>query len=318
MSEKDFNLLDSTSPKIDSIKIDFPNLSSITESIRDLTNGFAEMHRSIVDNPAIKELSETLASIHKFYVCDVAKEFQKIKFDIVKPIKSFVENESVKSLFRGVKYLSSIEKSEWPLFHLTFQRPDYVMSLRKEDYFPFLLSFYEREYKDSLSASWKDAPILNEMRKSILKEALSLFDNHFYYGTCSVLMCQLYGIAEDIDCYSRKKALVISKEDIKEIDELYGITDPKKFPKEKRRLFQKVMHVQEHIALWDRSLQYINDFVLKNPQVPINELTVPHRNKICHGEQLNFGTQEHALKAIFIIDSLINFSNEIYSSTQDV
>ena len=108
MSEKDFNLLDSTSPKIDSIKIDFPNLSSITESIRDLTNGFAEMHRSIVDNPAIKELSETLASIHKFYVCDVAKEFQKIKFDIVKPIKSFVENESVKSLFRGVKYLSSI------------------------------------------------------------------------------------------------------------------------------------------------------------------------------------------------------------------
>jgi hypothetical protein len=78
------------------------------------------------------------------------------------------------------------------------------------------------------------------------------------------------------------------------------------------------MHVQECIALWDRSLQYINDFVLKNPQKPINELTVPHRNKICHGEQLNFGTQEHALKAIFIIDSLISFSNEIYLSTQDV
>ena len=149
-----------------------------------------------------------------------------------------------------------------------------------------------------------------------MKEALSLFDSHFYYGACSILMCQLYGIAEDIDLYSKKHSLKVSPEDVDNIDELYE-TNPK-MGKEKRKLFQKIMHVQERIVLWNRTLQYINKFVLKNPDKPINELTVPHRNKICHGEQLNFGTQEHALKAIFIIDSLINFSNEIYSSTQDV
>lgn len=318
MSEKDSKILGSVIPNLDPIKIGLPDFSSIIDPVRELTKGIAEMQKSIVSNPAVKQLSETLASIHKSCVFDVAKKIQNIKFDFIQPLESILKNESVKSFFRGVKYLSSIEKSGWPLYHLTFQRVDDVMSLEKEDFFPFLLSFYENQYKSSLAKSWENAPIINEMRKPILKEALSLFENHFYYGTCSVLMCQLYGIAEDIDCYSRAKFLVISEEDIKEIDELYGITDSKKFPKEKRRLFQKIMHVQECIALWDRSLQYINDFVLKNPQKPIEELTVPHRNKICHGEQLNFGTQEHALKAIFIIDSLINFSNEIYSSTQDV
>ena len=165
---------------------------------------------------------------------------------------------------------------------------------------------------------WKNACIIKDSRKPILEEALTLFDNHFYYGTCSILMCQLYGIAEDIDCYSKEHSLVISDDDIKGIDELYGIENPKKFPKEKRRLFQKLMHIRKGILWWDKTLQYINDFVLKNPEKPVEELTVPHRNKICHGKQLNFGTQEHALKAIFIIDSLIKFSDAIYSSTQDI
>lgn len=318
MSEKEFKILGSAALNLDSIKVGLPDFSSITSSVMDLKKGFVEIQNSLVGNSAVKQLSETIASIHKSCVIDVAKKIQNIKFDFIKPLEPLLKNESVKNFFRGVKYFFSIEKSGWPLYHLMFQSLDDVMSLEKEDFFPFLLSFYENEYKSSLAKSWENAPILNEMRKPILKEALSLFDNHFFYGTCSILMCQLYGIAEDIDCYSREKSLVISKDDIKEIDELYGITDLKKVPKEKRRLFQKVMHVQEHVALWDRSLQYLNDFVLKNPEKSINELTVPHRNKICHGEQLNFGTQEHALKAIFIIDSLISFSNEIYSSTQDV
>lgn len=316
MSEKDFKLLDSASPKIDSIKIDFPNLSSITESVRDLTNGFAEMRKSIVDNPALKQLSETLASIHKSCVFNVAEEIQNITIRFAKPLKTFLESEPLRDFFKGFQYLDIIEKSEWSLFHIQFENVENILSLRKEDFFPFLWSFYENEYKKILVESWANAPILNEMRKPVLKEALSLFDSHFYYGVCSILMCQLYGIAEDIDLYSKKHSLKVSPEDVDNIDELYE-TNPK-MGKEKRKLFQKIMHVQERIVLWNRTLQYINKFVLKNPDKPINELTVPHRNKICHGEQLNFGTQEHALKAIFIIDSLINFSNEIYSSTQDV
>lgn len=315
MSEKDSKILGSVILNLDPIKVGLPDFSSIIDPVKDLTKGFAEMQKSIVGNPAVKELSETIASIHKSCVIDVVKSFPKIT-ECKASFSKIFDNGFWSEWFKNSRYLKTLEKSGWSLFHLSFQNREYVSSLNKDDFFTFLLSYYEDEYKANLIETWENAPIINAMRKAILKEALALFENHFYYGTCSVLMCQLYGIAEDIDCYSKKKALVISEDDIKAIDELYE-TNPNR-PCEKRRLFQKLNIVGKHILSWDKSLKYIKNFVLKNPQTPIDKLTVPHRNKICHGEQLNFGTQEHALKAIFIIDSLISFSNEIYSSTQDV
>lgn len=318
MSEKKQKLFEPVIPEL-SIKMDmFSDVSAVTSQLKDLTKGFAEMQKSFVDSPAIKQLSETIASIHKSYVCDFSEKLQGVTVNLKTAINSFFDNESVKRALKNARYLNSLDRSEWPLFHLHFQDPDYVSSLKEDDYFPYILLFYKGEYKKVLIESWKNARIIKDARKPILEEALTLFDNHFYYGTCSILMCQLYGIAGDIDCYSKEHALKISEEEEKEIKELYGIIDPQKRKSEKELLFQKLIHVQENFLWWDKTLQYINNFVLKNPQKPINELTVPHRNKICHGEQLNFGTQEHALKAIFIIDSLISFSNEIYLSTQDV
>ena len=317
MSENKQKLFEPVIPEL-SIKMDmFSDVSAVTSQLKDLTKGFAEMQKSIVDFPAVKQLSETIASIHKSYVFDFAEKLQDITANFKNTIKSFVDNESIRTVLSNIKYLNSLDRSEWPLFHLHFQNPDYVSSLKEDDYFPYMLSFYKNEYKKGLIEYWKNARIIKDSRKPILEEALTLFDNHFYYGTCSILMCQLYGITGDIDCFSKEHALKITEEQEKEIKELYGIIDPRKGKSEKELLFQKLIHVHENFLWWDKTLQYINNFVLKNPQKPVDDLTVPHRNKICHGEQLNFGTQEHALKAIFIIDSLIKFSNAIYSSTRD-
>ena len=313
MSRNKQKLFEPIIPEL-SIKTDiFSDISAVTSQFKDLTKHFTEMPKSFVDSPAIKQLNETIFSIHKSWVCDIAEKFPSIT-TIFDSVHSVVNNE----FLENIRYLKSLDRSGWPLFHLDFQDSNYVSSLNEDGYFSYLLFFYKNEYKKNLIESWKKAPIIKDSRKPILEEALTLFDNHFYYGTCSILMCQLYGIAEDIDCYSKEHSLVLSDDDIKGIDELYGIENPKKFPKEKSRHFQKLMHIRNGILWWDKTLQYINNFVLKNPDKPIEEFAVPHRNKICHGEQLNFGTQEHALKAIFIIDSLIKFSDAIYSSTQDM
>lgn len=37
----------------------------------------------------------------------------------------------------------------------------------------------------------------------------------------------------------------------------------------------------------------------------------PLRNKICHGEQMSFGTKEISLKAIFIVNLLLHLKKEI-------
>lgn len=307
-----FSVLSGFSVKSDLLSDAF----AVTESIKNLTSGIARMQNLFVENPTIKKLGETLASVHKSCVFDLAEKFQNTS-KIFDSFKTIFDNEVVKNLFKNTKYFESLKNSEWPLFHLEFQERERISNFNKDDFFPFLLDYYVCEYKEVLIDSWTKAPIIRSSRKPILYEALTLFDNHFYYGTCSILMCQLYGLAEDIDSYTKEHSLMASDEDIKGIDELYGIADLKKVPKEKRKLFQKLNFVRNHILLWDKTLTYINDFVLKSPKEDIDALNVPHRNKICHGEQTNFGTQEHALKAIFIVDALIQFSNEVYSSTQD-
>ena len=37
----------------------------------------------------------------------------------------------------------------------------------------------------------------------------------------------------------------------------------------------------------------------------------PCRNKICHGEQINFNTKQHALKSILIVGMVIFLGNRI-------
>ena len=211
----------------------FSDISAVTSQFKDLTKHFTEMPKSFVDSPAIKQLNETIFSIHKSWVCDIAEKFPSIT-TIFDSVHSVVNNE----FLENIRYLKSLDRSGWPLFHLHFQDPDYVSSLKEDDYFPYMLFFYKDEYKKNLIESWKKAPIIKDCRKPVLEEALTLFDHHFYYGTCSILMCQLYGIAEDLDCYSKEHSLVISDDDIKGIDELYGIENPKKVPKEKRRLLR--------------------------------------------------------------------------------
>ena len=39
--------------------------------------------------------------------------------------------------------------------------------------------------------------------------------------------------------------------------------------------------------------------------------SMPDHNKICHGDQLDFGTKEHSLKAVLVIDMLIQLAYEI-------
>lgn len=301
-------------PNISVKKDFFSDVSAVMSSIRSFRSGFAEMQKTIVENPAVKQLSDTIASIHKSCVFDYAEKFQ----NFTSSLQSILDKEWFKNLVKNVKYLDSLEQSGWPIFHLNFENAELVSNLKRDEYKTFLLNYFENSYKEKLKKSWKASQIIKDSRKPILEEALVLFEEQHYYGSCSILMFQLYGIADDIDVYTQRCPISISKEDVDGIDELYGMDQrDKNKNSEKRRLFQKLNYIQNHIGSWDRSLRYVKDFVLKSPQEDINTLSGPHRNKICHGEQTNFGTQEHALKAIFIADALIQFSNEVYSSTQD-
>ena len=71
---------------------------------------------------------------------------------------------------------------------------------------------------------------------------------------------------------------------------------------------------------WRVAAEYISTVVLVSGS-PKKEILDHHplRNKICHGEQLDYGTREHALKAILAINLIIEIANAVkYRSDKKV
>ena len=65
------------------------------------------------------------------------------------------------------------------------------------------------------------------------------------------------------------------------------------------------------MMLWNAMAKYLQSEILCSSESKKRWATQPLRNKICHGDQLNFGTKEHSLKAILTIDMLIQLAYEI-------
>ena len=63
--------------------------------------------------------------------------------------------------------------------------------------------------------------------------------------------------------------------------------------------------------MWEAMANYLKNEILCSSDSKKRWKSQPLRNKICHGDQLNFGTQEHSIKAILSIDMLVQLAYEI-------
>ena len=64
------------------------------------------------------------------------------------------------------------------------------------------------------------------------------------------------------------------------------------------------------VFYWEAITDYIYNVVLTSHGDEYRDHN-PLRNKICHGDQLDFGTEEKSLKGIFVIDLLLNLKSEM-------
>lgn len=61
--------------------------------------------------------------------------------------------------------------------------------------------------------------------------------------------------------------------------------------------------------VWHHAVDYVIRIVLTNTMDEEIAAHNPLRNKICHGVQTNYGTQEHSLKAILATDLVIQLGS---------
>lgn len=66
----------------------------------------------------------------------------------------------------------------------------------------------------------------------------------------------------------------------------------------------------DDLLYWMAAIEYLYNVVLTSEE-SMNQSEHPCRNKVCHGIQLNYGTKEHALKAILSVDLMIQHTERL-------
>ena len=215
-----------------------------------------------------------------------------------------------------IKYIDLLERLKWPVFLIDDEdlRNKILLACNEQEdadaVREIIFEYCSNEFLEAMEQDWNACPALKEMRKPISLEAIQLHKSGFYYASTSMLMCQVYGVASDIVDIAKKHNLNLDN-DMKDFVSEHFEIKPEDIDKEKGKLMQMVAMTESGILLWDAMAGYLKNEILCSSDSKQRWATQPLRNKICHGDQLNFGTEEHSLKAILTVDMLIQLAYEI-------
>ncbi len=214
------------------------------------------------------------------------------------------------------QYIGLLERLKWPVFLIDDDalRQDILTACAEredeEAVREIIFSYCSDDFLKAMEDDWNSCEVISAERKPILSEAMLMHKQGHYYASTSMLMCQVYGVASDIVNLAKKNGLEIDDDEKDFVSEYFEIKR-EDVDKEKGRLLQMIVMTESGMMLWNAMAKYLQSEILCSSESKKRWATQPLRNKICHGDQLNFGTKEHSLKAILTIDMLIQLAYEI-------
>lgn len=250
--------------------------------------------------------------------------------EIIKPLCKFLKDlyskidfkamaDSLYTLSTAANYLTILENTKWPLFFIDNEKLkediinayDDNKSDNSEKITQIVFSYFTDDFiNNKIKTKWNFCTSIREDRKPLLFEAVEMHNKGYYYASTSLLMCQVYGIASDIVDTAKKYQLELSEKDKEDIADYFNLKLDD-IDKEKGKLIQMTMLSEDGVMKWAVIANYLKEEILSSSESKKRWEKQPLRNKICHGDQLNFGTKEHSLKAILVINILIQLSIQI-------
>ena len=177
-----------------------------------------------------------------------------------------------------------------------------------------IFDFLNDDYILELSGKWAQKTAINPDRIPELEEAVKMYMDGYYYGCTALLSCQFEGIVSDIYKMQTDAGKEFTLENLKSAYEHYNpdrkLNSKLSMTSEKNQLLAMLSETDSGFFYWIAVVGYLYKTVLTSSE-EMNQSEHPCRNKICHGIQLNYGTREHALKAILVIDMTIKLGEDM-------
>ena len=297
-NQKDLGNIKEDTDKLDTTKNDFDysQLEQIANNLQMMKEAVVSVIQSNVINAVIdlgNRIAELVASV-----------------DFTPILKKFSEATI------PFQYINLLERLKWPVFLIDDDalRQDILTACADQEdgeaVREIVFSYCSDDFLKAMEDDWNSCEAISVKRKPILSEAMLMHKQGYYYASTSMLMCQVYGVASDIMDLAKKNGLEIDDDEKDFVSEYFEIKR-EDVDKEKGRLLQMTVMTESGMMLWNSMAKYLQSEILCSSDSKKRWATQPLRNKICHGDQLNFGTKEHSLKAILTIDMLIQLAYEI-------
>ena len=259
------------------------------------------------NNPMLDNMANALTIL-----CDaVDKIVERVsKYDYTKII------DLIDAVGEYASYLTAIDELHWPLYDVEDKQFRHkIIELHKSNASynqinDVVFSYMSDSYIESMKQRWLSITTIKPERYPILSQAIELHNLGYYYASTSLLMCQLYGVSADVVSVAKQNQLYLTKDDKEAVTEVFCF-DAKYLNTERGQLMQMLFISEMNTGAWYSFAKYIKEVILDSSSDTSLWTSQPLRNKICHGDQLNFGSKEHSLKAILTIDLLIKLSDEL-------
>ncbi len=292
------------------------------EKLKEVTKKLDTVKNAII-SPQLQQIANTVQMMNNAVVSAIQSDAMKAVIDLGNRIAELAASVDFTPMLKKfseaiipIKYISLLERLKWPVFLIDDDalRQDILTACAtqedEEAVREIIFSYCSDDFLKAMEDDWNSCEAISAERKPILLEAMLMHKQGYYYASASMLMCQVYGVASDIMDLAKKNGLEIDDEEKDFVSEYFEIKR-EDVDKEKGRLLQMTVMTESGMMLWNAMAKYLQSEILCSSESKKRWATQPLRNKICHGDQLNFGTKEHSLKAILTIDMLIQLAYEI-------
>lgn len=246
-------------------------------------------------------------------------------FDLEKIFKAVPANNSLICLEMSEKerktyhtYIRIMAELGWPAYNDgDFDFHKHIVDLFKtgqhEKIETAIYDHYDKEYIEKLQDYIEEAPLVNNKRIPILKEAFTLYNLEYYYGSAALLTSQIAGIAKDIEQELLEHDICFDPYNDKLLESRYKVSKTSEKAGIIRILLEGSKYNDEERE-YLFSIGYFRSKVFSNKLIGDDQLHHINRNMFFHGEQLTFGSKEQVLKLILCIDMLYNVADVLYTN----
>lgn len=298
---------------------------SITEMYKPITLVLNSIKNNQMD-ALTKSISESIAPLRDTLL-ELSKQINEKSFinlskyieEIVSRIPKIEITPEIEERIRKLRALSILGEYQWPLF-LYINDNDLISTLEGRNINDtdsnlieeICLDYCTNDFIDAIYKKWKTCKLLDPDRKEIIIRSIDRFYNNDYISCVSILSCQVDGIISDMDVLKND---LINKENNVDQNEMISFLLKKDismidFNREKERFMAAVYIMEEQPIFIYEIIKYIYEVVYLSGE---NKNTNNNlcRNKICHGEQVDFNNRICAIKSILTIDILIYILNNV-------